>query len=140
MDDGEEPWIFNGDDLQRRIVGHKCMLRRWQSDRKKDRRFSVGYRAENQEDMERRVLKHTSFQKTVIEQTAAMVVGMAKRKQRETIVYHDAEHGFIPDGPYAQLREAVRKKCDSMGLCFKLASDEVVNSSPGTARVQEPLS
>lgn len=135
--EGEEPWIYNGDELRRRIIGHRAMLKRHSDDTKEERRFPAEMRKRHNEGMQLRCVKHNNYVASALAEIAAMIAGLARRRRVATIEYDDSERGFIPTMNYSDLKRRIVLKANEFGIEFKIASGEVVNETPELAREEQ---
>lgn len=133
----EEPWVYHGDDLRRRVIGYRATLQRWRDDQKAERRFPAAVRRRSGEEQQRRATRHQNYVGTQLAEIAAMVAGLARRRKVATVVYDDSERGYLPDLNYSSLKTRLENKCHEWGIEFRHASATTVNETPASARGEQ---
>lgn len=135
--EGHTPWRLNGDDVHSRVVGHLAALQRARDDVKQERRLAGGHRERMGRDMTAMCERHQRWRKSTLDRLSAEIANLAERRGVETVEWDDTVRDFLPSFSWYELREVyVRRKLSERGIDL-IASGQVVDENPGTAREEE---
>lgn len=138
--DGRQPWIVNADHVRRWIASHTAYRQRMSEDLKFEKRWPAEVRRHMLQSLDDRCRKQNDRLTTWCHEASKMLAEFARRQKVAEVIYDDANKDYLPMFPWFKLREMVRNKLDERGIILLAASGEVVEETPGTARVLEAVS
>ena len=127
----QAPWILHMPQVRDWVIAHRRLIDTMADDLKFEKRWPRAQRRRMLGRLQRGCEKHARRMKTFRQQTAAMIVGHAKRRGCGALIWDDSDRSFITrDFPWFELRTDLQNKCDELGLKFVLAaSAKVVEST-----------
>lgn len=123
---GVKLWQENGDHVRRRIVAHREYLRRIAEDMKYERRTNnrPAILAQMEWAREERCRNHQERVATFLDQSVAVVVGVAQRHHAAEVVYADHCRSYVPSFPWAMFRLRLADRLGAIGVRLLLADEE----------------
>lgn len=121
-------WRYNADHVRRWIRKHSRQLQRLSEDFKFENRPVPPFEQRRSDA----VRKYHDRMDSACHMIAAQLVGYAERRRFAALVYHDGEHGYSPEFPYARLRSLISEKADALTLSIRIASGELPGETPET--------
>jgi len=134
LDGRTEPWLLFADHVQRWIRGYQNRLARMAHDTKYEKRWPKRAGKHMADARTRWVEKHQRRIKTWCHQASAALVGYAERQKVTVVRYDDTERSYLPDFPWAHLRELLSQKLGAVGIEFSAVGAVEEGADPG----QEP--
>lgn len=132
-----EPWILNGDHVRRWIAAHRNYLERISEDVKHEKRWPRRTRRHINEQRAARCRKQNDRLKSWAHETTAQLIGYAQRRGVGIIELNLSDQSYLESFPWHDWREKLAYKCDAAGITLNVASGDVVDETPGTARKPE---
>lgn len=131
-----EPWLLHNDQFRDQCYQYCRWLHRMADDSKWERRKPKRRRKAALTDYATRAAKFRDRQKSFMQETAAKVVGFAKRNGAGVVAYDDTLGGYFPSFSYFEFGVMLGNKCHAEGLFFDRvgASGGVSDKAPVTAR------
>lgn len=126
----ERLWILNGDRIRQVLVKHDRGQQRLREDLKFERRPTTKI---EQQDNQRICRKQRDRVKSFVQETAAQVVGYAKRRHLATIKCDLTMRDYFRHFPWFELELRLRQKAEEAGIEIEFASGETA------AKIHGPL-
>lgn len=117
--DGRRPWILNGDHVRRRVAAHAAFRQRMGEDLKHERRWPKAKRVQMKEALAKRCAKQNARLDSFVKEAAAMAGNFARRQGVGLVVYDDAGRDYLPDFPWAKLRDRLAENLSAFGAVLK---------------------
>lgn len=126
---GSHNWVLHAPWAQNWITEHRRFLDCFADDLKFEKRWPARKRKNLNRYRERRCEKHARRMKSFIQQTAAQIVGHAKRNKIGRLLWDATDRSFAESFPWFQLEAQIQNKCDEMGIVLQIvASGDVVKT------------
>lgn len=125
LQDQERPWLLNADQVRDWVRQHQRDLRRLGEDRKHEDRRDHNKRRKYRKTLAEKSEKFFNRLDSFVQQTAAAIVGYARRCRVTRIKYDDACRDYLDSFPWARLKLQIQQKCDEFNIAFEAASGEV---------------
>lgn len=126
----ERIWVVNGDHIRRWISEYERKRHRLSEDRKAEQRPVASFTG-RWDDM---VVKQRNRMRSALQEVAAQLAGLARRRKFALVQYDDRERGFVEPFPWFELKEKLKGKLDEYGIGFQqvtqVASDGVTPVGP----------
>jgi hypothetical protein len=113
-------WTYNADHVPRWIAEHKQRLERWSDDQKLEARPDSPLSQRRVRDAE----KYRDRMRSAVQQAAAHVSEYARRRRYALVEYDDRYREWLPDFPWAALRERIKLKLSESGVSFRYITEE----------------
>jgi len=121
-------WILHAPHVQQWINGHSAFRQRFADDLKYEKRWPRGKRRRMLRRQERGCDRQNDRLRSFLQETAAQVVGHARRNGCGIIIFNDADRSFADPFPWRGLREALKCKCDQVGIVLETVEPEADTS------------
>jgi hypothetical protein len=128
LPDRDEPFVVHRPDLIGHVAAHERYRECRSVDMKYEKRWPARQRRRFVEGGQAANTKYANRITTVIQQTAASVVGFCRRNRVDAVVYDDTVQTYIRNFRYFSLRERVRQNCDTAGIRFQTTTEVQVES------------
>ena len=135
--EGEKLRAWHGDQVRDWCFQHQRWLARMADDSKHERRRPKRRRRRVLHDYESRGTKHRHRVRTWIGQTAAELVGLARRRGCTVLKYDDRDQRFVSTFPWSLLRATVERKCLDEGVRFEHAGGAASAKPAGPLAMEE---
>lgn len=129
LEDREQPWVLNADQVRDWVHQHQRDLRRLGEDRKHEDRRDRNKRKRYRQTLAAKSQKFFNRIDSFIKESSSAAVGLCQRSGVTRLKYDDGYRGYVDSFPWAKLRQQLSMKCDEFGITLEFASSEVsVNS------------
>ena len=129
------PWVLNGDHLRRwaamhahwqrvadRHAAHDVYRQRMAEDTKYEKRWPARRRQQMNESRERRCAKHRRRVESFLQESTAMIAGLARRQMVRRVTFDESKTSALRDFPWHRFRVLLGQKLDAEGIEFQVAS------------------
>ena len=133
LDERANLWLYNADDVWRRIAHHERRRQRWSEDSKCERRANRTQNALLQEEVQIACRKHADHVNDCLQKASTMLANLARRNRIGKVIYHDAGPAPVKEGepaklpfPWFRLRNLVVQKLDAFGATLELIDHSAI--------------